>query len=105
MRIRIQLFTLMRIRILLLIKVMGICYIWAVDPLGLYCELLHFDLNADSDPAFHSNANTYPDPPSKNNAGPDPQLSTCRSKHLCFGTGSRLDLVRIQIQAGKMFPK
>jgi hypothetical protein len=44
--IRIQLFNLMRIRILLLIKVMGICDHWSVDPTGLnfdppglHCEL------------------------------------------------------------------
>jgi hypothetical protein len=33
MRIQIQLFILMRIRILILIKVMGICEHWSVDPL------------------------------------------------------------------------
>jgi hypothetical protein len=34
--------------------------------------LLNFDLNADSDPAFHFNAGPDPDPASRNNADPDP---------------------------------
>ncbi len=69
----------MRIRILLLINVMGICYHWSIDPLSLqgsivsvngppllYFELLKFlnvGNNADPDTAFHSEAD--PDPASK----------------------------------------
>jgi hypothetical protein len=56
MRIRIAL---MRIRILILIKVMRICYFWSIGPPEICFEplkLLNFDLNADSSPAFHSNA-------------------------------------------------
>jgi hypothetical protein len=80
MRIRIQLFTLMQIRIQLLFRIMGICDHWSVDPPGLhfepsglhcerprlYFEPLNFDFNADPDPAFHSFAD--PDPATKNNA-------------------------------------
>ncbi len=33
-------------------------------------KLLIFDFNADPNPAFHSNADPYPDPASKNNANP-----------------------------------
>jgi hypothetical protein len=84
----------MRIRILLLIKVMGICYHWSIDPLSLqgsivsvngppllYFELLKFlnvGNNADPDTAFHSEAD--PDPASKINADPDPQH--CKKTHL-----------------------
>ncbi len=50
MQIRIQLFTLMRIRILLLIKVIE-PQVNHCEPTGLHCELLNFDLNADPDPA------------------------------------------------------
>jgi hypothetical protein len=40
---------------------MGICDIWSIDPpAGLHCEFLNFDLNADPDPALHSNANQDP---------------------------------------------
>ncbi len=80
MRIWIQLFTWMRIRILLLIKVMAICNHWSTDPPRLHFEppglhlwastvlhglraskeLLNFDFNADPDPVFHFNAD--PDP-------------------------------------------
>jgi hypothetical protein len=44
LRIRIQLFTLMRIRILLIIKMMRICDYWSTDPPGLHFEppCLHF---------------------------------------------------------------
>ncbi len=71
MRIRIQLFTSMRIRILL-IKVMLICDRWHTDPPGLHLSVhgpprlhckprkfLNLDFNADSDPASKN----------KNNAG------------------------------------
>jgi hypothetical protein len=90
-RIRSQLFFLMRIwiRILLLIKVFEICDHWSTDPSGLHIEppglhtckrprlfieplkLLNFNFNAGPDPAFQSN--TDPDPASKINADPDPQ--------------------------------
>ncbi len=43
-------------------------------PLWLYFEpikLLNFDVNADPDPALHSNSDSDPD--SKINADPDPQ--------------------------------
>jgi hypothetical protein len=84
MQIRIQLFTTMRIRIriLLLIKVMGICDHWSIDtsglhfePPGLHCDrprlgfehlkLLNYDYN---DSAFHSFADPDTDPAAKNNA-------------------------------------
>jgi len=99
-RIRIQFFTFMRIRIKLLFKVMGFCNLCSKDSPGLHFEPpgLHFetsglhcerswpstalffldskasDLNADPDPdpAFHCNAN--PDSTSKFNADPDLQL-------------------------------
>jgi hypothetical protein len=55
MRIRIQLFTFMRIRILLFIKLLVIFDHWSVDPQRLrYFEplkLLTFDFNVDPDPA------------------------------------------------------
>ncbi len=38
MRVRMQLFTIMPIRILILIKVMGICEQWSLDPPGLHFE-------------------------------------------------------------------
>jgi hypothetical protein len=38
MRIWILLFTLVQIRILLLIKVIGICEHWSIGPPGLHCE-------------------------------------------------------------------
>jgi hypothetical protein len=84
MRIQIQLFTFMRIRIqpvnlmlnriLLLIKVMGICDHWSIEPPGPYfwspfvslhgpsrlyfepLKLLNFIFTADSDLTFHYNA-------------------------------------------------
>ena len=79
LRIRIQLLTLMRIRILIFIKMIGICDYWPIDlpglhfePPGLLCErprlyfeprkLLNSDFNSDLDPALHSNAD--PDPQS-----------------------------------------
>ncbi len=80
MRIRIQLFSSMRIRILLLIK--GCQYATAgLQTLHLrvhgtprlHCEprkLLSFDFTADLDPAFHSNTN--PDPASKHKPDPKP---------------------------------
>jgi hypothetical protein len=79
-RIRIQHFTVIWIRIQLLFEVMGICDHWSIDPQGLqfeppglHCErlrlyfeplkILNFDCNADPDPAFYSNAD--PDPASE----------------------------------------
>jgi hypothetical protein len=77
-RIQTQLFTLMWIRILLLIKVMGeICDHWSIYPLRLHFEppvlhgsilslkLLNCAFDADTDPA------------SKNDAGPDPEPQLC----------------------------
>ncbi len=75
-------FILMRIRILLLIKVMGIYDHWSIDLPGLYFEpsglhserprlyfqplkRLNFAFNADPDPVFLSNADSDPDPASK----------------------------------------
>ncbi len=110
MRIRIQLFTLIRIRILVIIKVMGICDNWAIDPPGLHCapmslhcEFLNFDLIADPDTALHSNADTDPDPDtaSKNNADPDSQPSICRPKDPRLGPGSGLGIDPDQFQADK----
>ncbi len=97
MQIRIQLFTLIRTWILLVIKVMRICDHWSAEPPRLDLEpshldyerprpskapfeplqLLNFEFNADLnlDQAFHSNAD--PDPASKNNAVPQ-HLSTVR---------------------------
>jgi hypothetical protein len=74
-RVRIQLFTLKRIRILL-IKVMQICdhcyQELYFEPPGLYCErpwlhfeplkLLNFNFNADSEPALHLMRILDPDP-------------------------------------------
>jgi hypothetical protein len=84
MQIRIQLFTSMLIRILLLIYVMRICDQWPTGPPGLHFEcpqlhfesrkFLNFDFYADPDPAFRSN--TDPDPASKNNGDPDPKPCT-----------------------------
>ncbi len=93
MRFQFRLFTVKRIRIhiLLLIKVMGICDHCSIDtpyralfwasrsplwgssaPLRLYFESLLkfsiFDFNVDPGPAFHSNGD--PDPASKNIAYP-----------------------------------
>ncbi len=82
LRIPIQLFISMRIRILLLIKVMRICDHWPTDPpssilsvngpLWLHIEpqnlLIFFYLNADPGPAFHSTPD--PDSASINNADP-----------------------------------
>ncbi len=48
-RIRIELFTLMRIRILLLIKVIG-PLLNHCEPTGLYCELLNFGMDKDKKP-------------------------------------------------------
>ncbi len=54
----------MRIRILLLIKAIGICDHWSIEPPGLHSErprpsttpkLINFDFNADPDSAFHYN--------------------------------------------------
>ncbi len=88
-QIRIQLFTLMRIRSLLLTKVMRICDhwvnrpsttpLWASTPplwasTALHFEplkILNFDINADPDPALQYNADLGTDPASKNNADPD----------------------------------
>jgi hypothetical protein len=73
MWIRIQVFTLMRIRIHLFIKMMGICEHCRIDPPGLHfkpqssivivhglpriyfetLKLLNFDFNAEPDPDFH----------------------------------------------------
>jgi hypothetical protein len=80
----------MRIWILLLhpIQVMRNCDHWSTYPPGLILSLhapivnvhghsrlhfepLNFDLFADPDPTFYSNAD--PDPDSKNNADPDPE--------------------------------
>jgi hypothetical protein len=78
----------MRIRILFLIKVMGVCdhglktlqasIVSVHGPQRLYFEpvkLLKFDFNADPEPVFQSNADPYP--ASKNyadqSADPDPQ--------------------------------
>ncbi len=50
LRIRIRFFTLLRVRIPLLFKVMRICVRWSKDPLGSILDplkLLNFDLNAD----------------------------------------------------------
>ncbi len=73
MRIRIKLFTSMRIRILLLMKVMQICRplahrppFWATTDLhdsilSLKSQnLLYFDFNPNPDPAFRSNADPSP---------------------------------------------
>jgi hypothetical protein len=87
MRILLQLFTLMRLWIQLIFKMLGICDHWSIDPPGLYfepsgfhCELyfelyfepINFDFNADPHPTVHSNVHPDPDPASKNNADPDP---------------------------------
>jgi hypothetical protein len=74
MRIRIQLFPLMRIQIQLLFKVPGIFHYWSIDPPGLHFEPLKL-LNSeqDPDPAFHSNAD--PDSASKNNEDPSGSAS------------------------------
>ncbi len=69
-RIRTNLFTFMRIRILFLIKVIMSVH---GPPSRHYFEppkLLDFDCNGDPDPAFHSNADLDldPDTASKNNA-------------------------------------
>ncbi len=45
-------------------------------------KLLNFDLNADPDPAFHSNGDPNPDPASKNNADPNGSGSTTMIKGL-----------------------
>jgi hypothetical protein len=102
MRIRIQLFTSMWIRILL-IKVMLICDHWSTDLLVLHLSVhgtpwlryeprkfLNFDFNADPDPAFHSNVDL--DPASKNNADPDPKprLFHIRSSNMYLICGSPL---------------
>jgi len=86
MRIRIQLFTSMRIRILLLIKVANLRPLWyctdppelRFEPLLLHCGRpgLHFkSLKLQKilflDLAFHTKADQ--DLASKNNADPDPQ--------------------------------
>jgi hypothetical protein len=89
----------MRIRIRAPAFHQGICDHWHIDPLGLCFglhavilsihgpprlhfgprKLLHFDfvadLGPDLDAAFHSNADTDPDPASKNNANPKPCIS------------------------------
>jgi hypothetical protein len=85
-RIRIQVFILMRI--LLLVSVMRICdQQWSIDPQGSFLSLqasfvgvlgfplLFFDSNGEPDPYSACNANAAPDPDpvSKNNADPDPQ--------------------------------
>jgi hypothetical protein len=89
MLIWIRLFSLMRIRIILPIKVMRSGKIWSIDPLGLHFEppRLHFERprpsgfifepqklwNIHSDPPFSSNPDPDPNPASQNNADPDPQ--------------------------------
>ncbi len=71
MRIRIQLFTFMRNRIQLLLKVMGICVHYSVHPPGLYLIVqgpvqFYFDpLNLSN---FYFIAD--PEPASKHNADP-----------------------------------
>jgi hypothetical protein len=82
-RIRVQLFTLMRIRCQLFTSKADADpdpyhgagnlrpMVQLFEPLGLYCEslkILNFYFHAYPAPAFHSNSN--PDPPSKNNADP-----------------------------------
>ncbi len=80
MRIRILLFTLLRVRILLLIEVICGSAITGLQTLFLSLQnasivsvhgpprlhfmplkLLDFDLNADPEPTFHSNLDTDPD--------------------------------------------
>jgi len=76
-RIRIQLFTSMKILILLL-KVMRICDHWPTDPPDLHFESprLHFERPGPPGLYFqprnlmNSDLNTDPDPASKNNADP-----------------------------------
>jgi hypothetical protein len=98
MRIRIQLFTLMLIRIQLLFEVIRICDHWFIDPPRLHFEpprpsmavfepqkLFNLYLNADRDPAFHStNANPEPDPASKNDA------DSCESGSVTLAAFTRL---------------
>jgi hypothetical protein len=90
-RVRIKLFTLMRIRILLLNKVMQICDHWSPGTLGLHfeppalhCERprLHFEplkllndyFNADPDPVFHLMQILDPDV----SPSPDPDPQPCK---------------------------
>jgi hypothetical protein len=69
--IRIQLFTQMQIRILLLIKVIKkISDHWSIDPPELHFEPQGFNADTVSDPDFHSNAN--PDPASHQSDGKSP---------------------------------
>ncbi len=100
MRIRNQLFTSMRIRILLLIKVMEICDHWSVDRPGLHFEppslnfeppgfyykplkILNFEFNADPDPALHSKADMYPDPASIRIRNLEKKCSACQIACSC----------------------
>ncbi len=103
MRMWIQLFTLMQIRIRILIKVRGICDYWTVELQGLYFKpspfvsvhipprlffeplnLLNVDFNADLYAAFHSIADPDPKPASKNSADPQSWWSVYTSwKKLC----------------------
>jgi hypothetical protein len=66
MRIRIQLFTLMQIRIMIRLLFKVICLQSLVYGLS---KAFKFDFNVDPDPAFQSNAG--PDPASQNNADTD----------------------------------
>jgi hypothetical protein len=73
---RILLFTLMRIRILLLIKVMRACDHWSTDPLRLHFHSLRLHTRIQSPPLLHFelwllnfNFNVDPGPASQNNAG------------------------------------
>jgi hypothetical protein len=75
MRIRIQLFALMRIRILLLIKVIKVCDHWSIDPPGLHFEPpclhgVHGPLGLCFEPLKLLNFNFKADPESKNDADP-----------------------------------
>ncbi len=100
MRIRIQFFTSMRIRTLLLNEVMRICDRWSTDPPGLHLRLqapplwlhlhgplwlhfkplkpisFYFNADPDSNSAFHSNAD--PDPLSQNTINANPYPPPCR---------------------------
>jgi hypothetical protein len=121
MRIRIQLFNLVRIWILLIIIVTrksattGLQTIRGsiFEPLRLYFELLkllNFDFSADPDPAFRSNKD--PDPAFKNSADPDPQLwgkyallmSSQRAKSV-FGIRIRIRIRRIRMFLGLPNPR